>query len=60
RDTTLAERVTRLQRWLYPDAPQERVYSLPYFAARYGARALVESVLAALDPLSPDVRDLFL
>ncbi|HEY7955316.1 MAG TPA: bacillithiol biosynthesis cysteine-adding enzyme BshC, partial [Polyangia bacterium] len=60
RDTTLAERVTRLQRWLYPDAPQERVYSLPYFAARYGARALVGTVLAALDPLSPDVRDLFL
>ena len=37
-------------RWaLVPDGlPQERVYGLPYFAARYGERAFVARVIDAI------------
>ncbi|MET0386271.1 MAG: bacillithiol biosynthesis cysteine-adding enzyme BshC [Polyangiales bacterium] len=43
--------VRRLGRLLYPEgAPQERVFGISYFAARYGARALIERVLSAIDP----------
>lgn len=59
RDRVLRARLERLERWLHPDgAPQERVFSFPWFAARAGTAALVEAVLAAVDPLSPAPRDL--
>lgn len=55
RDQVAAERVDRLQRFLFPqNMPQERFYSLPYFACKYGLRTLKEKVLGALskDPFS--------
>jgi bacillithiol biosynthesis cysteine-adding enzyme BshC len=59
RDRVAAERVDRLQRLLFPGgAPQERVYSLPWFAARSGARAVIERVLDAVVPFDPEPRDL--
>lgn len=61
REQGLAERVTALQDWLWPGgAPQERVHALPYYAALVGPRALVERVLAAVDPLDPAPQDLAL
>jgi bacillithiol biosynthesis cysteine-adding enzyme BshC len=59
RDQVLRSRLERLERWLHPDgAPQERVFSFPWFAARAGTAALVSAVLEAVDPLSPAPRDL--
>jgi bacillithiol synthase len=59
RDHVAAERVDRLQGLLFPGgAPQERVYGLPWFAGRYGARAVVARVLAAVVPFDPEPRDL--
>ena len=60
-DGTLVERVDRLQAALFPGgAPQERVHSLPYYAARHGLDALKAAVLAAVQPGSAGVQDLFL
>jgi bacillithiol biosynthesis cysteine-adding enzyme BshC len=51
--------VQRLKRLLQPDdLPQERVYGLAYFAARYGERAFIEAVLTAIDPFDPTLREL--
>jgi bacillithiol biosynthesis cysteine-adding enzyme BshC len=51
--------VRRLKRWLQPqDQPQERVYGLCYFAARYGARTFIENVLHSIEPFEPHVKDL--
>lgn len=51
--------VRRLQALLHPNgAPQERVYGLPAFALRHGDRALVERVLAAVDPFDPALKEL--
>jgi bacillithiol biosynthesis cysteine-adding enzyme BshC len=56
----LAE-VRRLKALLHPgDAPQERVLGLPYFAARFGERVLLDKVLDAIDPFVPAVKDLSL
>ena len=55
RDSVATERVARLQGFLCPDgAPQERFYSLPYFACKFGSRAFIEKVLAELrdDPFT--------
>ena len=58
-DHELVEDVRRVKRLLYPqDGPQERFYGLPYFAARYGDRAFVERVLAAVAPFDPSPRDI--
>ena len=59
-DRTLCERIDRLQSLLFPGGvPQERVHSLPFYAARHGIAALKSAVLAAVEPLSPPaVRDL--
>ena len=51
--------VHRLKLMLHPDAPQERVYGLSWFAARHGDRAIVEHVLATADPDAP-MKDLVL
>ena len=37
RDAVTSERIDRIQSFLFPSGtPQERVFSLPYFLARYG------------------------
>jgi bacillithiol biosynthesis cysteine-adding enzyme BshC len=58
-DRARVEDVRRLKRLLQPeDQPQERVYGLAYFAARYGERTFIEAVLAAIDPFDPTLREL--
>lgn len=61
RDEVAVERVDRLRALLLPDeAPQERVYSLPYFACRFGQREIVRLVLEAAEPFSGALKDLSL
>lgn len=61
RDEVVVERVDRLRALLVPaGAPQERVYSLPYFACRFGQRELVRRVLDAAEPFSGALKDLTL
>lgn len=49
RDHVTTERLDRVQGFLFPDgAPQERVYSLPYFACKYGAGAFKQKLFAHL------------
>ena len=58
-DATLLDRVDRLQAALFPGgAPQERVHSLPFYAARHGLAALKGAVFAALQPGQVAVQDL--
>jgi bacillithiol biosynthesis cysteine-adding enzyme BshC len=53
--------VRRVRRMLWPhDQPQERVYGLAYFVARYGERPFLERVLAAADPLDARPRDVMM
>jgi bacillithiol biosynthesis cysteine-adding enzyme BshC len=59
-DDTIAARVDRLQAALYPDgAPQERVDSLPYHAARHGIAALKTLALERIQPGTTAVEDLY-
>ncbi len=60
RDEVTAARVDRLQRLVYPGAPQERVYALPTFACRAGAGAFVGRVAAAIDadPFSTEILEI--
>ena len=59
RDQSLVDDVRRVKQLLYPhDQPQERVYGVSYFAARYGEGAFVERVLAAVEPFDARPRDL--
>lgn len=56
RDQVLVDRVTRLQAYLYPaGAPQERHYSLPYYACQYGVAALKQKLFASLEQTGLDV-----
>jgi hypothetical protein len=49
RDHVTTERVDRLQGFLCPEGvPQERFYSLPYFACKYGAEAFKQKILGHL------------
>jgi len=58
RDRIASDRVHRLQWSLFPEGiPQERFYSLAYFACRYGAGRFKEQVFAHLDPFAAAVRD---
>lgn len=58
-DHSLVEDMRRVKRMLYPnDAPQERFYGLPYFAARYGDRVFIERVLARVAPFDPRQQDI--
>jgi bacillithiol biosynthesis cysteine-adding enzyme BshC len=58
-DRGLVDDVRRLQELLCPNGvPQERVYGLPYFAARYGEVAFIARVLAAVTPFDPRPADL--
>lgn len=59
RDEELVSQVAQVRTFLSPEgAPQERVYGLPYFAARFGDRHIVERVIAAVEPFDPALRDL--
>jgi bacillithiol biosynthesis cysteine-adding enzyme BshC len=61
REETLAARVDRLQHWLWPDgAPQERVHALPSYAALVGPTTLIRTIMSAVDPLKPTLRELHL
>jgi len=54
RDSARVAQVQRLKQLLHPnDAPQERVFGLPYFGACYGDRALAARVLEAVVPHAP-------
>jgi bacillithiol synthase len=54
RDAARVDAVRRLQALLAPDGtPQERTHGLAGFASRAGDRAIVERVLAAIDPAAP-------
>lgn len=58
-DRALVEEVQRLKAALHPRGePQERVYGVSYFAARYGEREFVEKVLAAIVPFDPALLEL--
>jgi bacillithiol biosynthesis cysteine-adding enzyme BshC len=58
-DRTLASRIDRLQAALFPEGePQERVHSMPAWAARFGLQGLKEAVLRAVDPKDPTTKDL--
>src|SRR4051812_24950133 len=58
-DRTVAERIDRVQAVLFPGGePQERVHSLPFYAARYGVARLKQMVLAAIRPGETGVEDL--
>jgi bacillithiol biosynthesis cysteine-adding enzyme BshC len=59
-DETIESRVDRLQAALFPQgAPQERVDSLPYHAARHGLDALKELALARIAPGTATIEDLY-
>ena len=62
RDALRVSQVQRLKQLLAPgDAPQERVYGLPYFGARYGDRALTARVIEGVVPSAPaDILELLL
>lgn len=61
RDHVTAERIDRVQGFLFPEGkPQERFFSLPYFACKYGAMGFKKQILATLAGdalLCPTVRD---
>jgi bacillithiol synthase len=57
RDHVAANNLERLLTALCPGGvPQERVYAFPPFAAQVGARAFVERLVEAAQPLSVEVR----
>ena len=59
RDHAALDRLDRARAFLQPGgAPQERVFGLPYFAARFGPREFVQCVLAACQPFSGKLEDL--
>jgi bacillithiol biosynthesis cysteine-adding enzyme BshC len=54
RDAARVDAVRRLRALLAPDGtPQERTHGLAGFASRGGDRAIVERVIAAIDPADP-------
>ncbi len=58
-DQSRVEDLRSSQSLLFPRGePQERYYGLPYFGARYGDRAFVERVLAAIRPFDATPGDL--
>ena len=58
-DTRRVDTIRKLKATLYPlDAPQERIFSLPYFAARHGASTFVDKVVDACTPFNADLEAL--
>lgn len=61
RDEQRVRDVRRLRAMLQPGGvPQERTFGLAYFAARYGERAFLERVLAAIGPFEATRQELYL
>jgi bacillithiol synthase len=59
RDQSLVEDVRRLKSLLQPNGePQERVFGVSYYAARYGERAFVEKVLESIVVYDSSVKEL--
>ena len=59
RDGEAVAALDRARALVYPDdAPQERVFAFPSFAADAGPRAFIRAIVAAVDPFDPRVRDL--
>jgi uncharacterized protein YicC (UPF0701 family) len=59
RDAARVEELRRVQRMLHPGgAPQERVFGLATFAARFGEREFLARVLDAIDPFDSTLKDL--
>ena len=59
REGVTAERLARAEAWLKPGgSPQERVFSFPAFAARWGPAALVRAIGEAVDPFDPTLREI--
>ena len=58
-DAQRVSELRRLKQLLFPGGvPQERVFGFAYFAARVGDRALIEQLLAAIDPYSAEITEL--
>ena len=58
-DTRQVETIRKLKAALFPRAaPQERIFSLPYYAARHGADAFIDRVVASCLPYQPDLKAL--
>lgn len=59
RDASAVAALRDVRQRLYPhDTPQERIYGLAYFAARYGEQAFLRAALAAAAPFDTVPRDL--
>lgn len=57
-DDAVSERLARFVGLLAPDgAPQERTYGMPHFAAQFGPRRLVETLLEAARPFDGGLID---
>jgi bacillithiol synthase len=60
RDAARVTDVQRLLAYLYPDGqPQERGFGVSAFAARYGEREFLASILATIQPFDPTPREVF-
>lgn len=58
-DPQRVQKLSALRQHLMPkQAPQERLYTLPYFIAKYGQQAFIEKVLAALVPYDAAQKEL--
>jgi bacillithiol biosynthesis cysteine-adding enzyme BshC len=61
RDESTTAQIERARELMSPGgAPQERVYGLPWFAARYGVRTVIDAISAALIPFHSDLVDVTL
>jgi len=61
RDEARALDLRRLKSYLYPDGvPQERIFGISWFAARWGGRAFINKVLEAAVPYEHDEKELTL
>ncbi len=59
RDQALVDDVRKLQRLLHPaGGPQERLHGYSQYAARYGERAFIESILARATPFDASLQEL--
>ena len=59
RDAARVEELRRVQRMLHPGGiPQERVFGLATFAARFGEREFIARVLDTIDPFDPTLKDI--
>lgn len=58
-DRIAIDRIDRLRDALCPEGvPQERFYSLPYLACKYGSRSFKDRILSAIVPPETEIRNL--